>query len=413
MNEFQINDSMCPCCKKKFKSPIAMKNHIIKTEDEAHALLASVYNEAHLKCKEIVDTYIKYQQYFERDDTNKKEIILNKIEEDKKEQKEKEFNKKQEEKAQRKLEQLRKEGERLSQLEEMHNLKKKQESRMFKDLPEKDRPNALINEFYQMIHGQCFNYAIEVKLVKSLFTKNNFTVMQVRNVLKYMANMGYANLRSLNYVLNDACIFYENVKKIHQEGTIPFLIQYYYKSLKMKMNKKYFIKEIKALESSQRANDLTFEEMKNVIDGMIKEKIKVLLWFDGNVAKYRNYKKTLNPCRAYTDEREINEVVEQVKYGKMRLRDISKRIYEPCLKKLKEAYMSGDFDTKYTHFEWAFKIGLTLDSEMYAVGKQNQHNRKSRFEALFNQYADNASNIEKINRSKKCFDEWLTKQYTF
>jgi hypothetical protein len=408
MDEFQVNDSKCPCCNKEFKSSIAMKNHIVKMEDEQHQLLSSVYNEAHLKCKDIVSVYMKYKQYFEGEDVDKKILIMNKINEDETKKKEELFNKKQEEKAKRKLEKLKQDAERLAQLEEMRKLKKNQESRLFKDLPEKDRPKALVNEFYQTIHSQCFNYTIEIKLIKSLFTKNNFTVEQVRNVLKYMANMGYSNLRSVNYVLNDASIFYENVRKINQNGTIPFLIKYYYKSLKMKMNKKYFIKEVKALESSQRANNLTFEEMKNVIDGMIKEKIKVLLWFDGNVSKYRDYKNNINPCRGYTDEREINEVVEQVKHGKMRLRDISKRIYEPCLKKIKESYFSGDFDNRYTHFEWAFKIGLNLDSEMYRIGQESKRN--SRFEEILSKYSDNDSVIEKINRSKKCFDEWLTNQ---
>lgn len=416
MNE-KNDDSKCPCCGLEFKSAISMKNHIVKINDCKHKLLAFIYNELKIKCKDITVYYNGYKDYFDRvsDDTlSKMQIdLVEHIKQIEYAQKEKIKEEKDKLKKENELKKITEEAQRLKEIEEQRTLKNHIEKHFFDNLPVEDRPKALVTEFYNMINSQCFNYMLEIQLIRGLYLKNKFDTVTIRKILKYMANMGYSNLRSINYILNDVFMFYDNVSKIKQAGTIPYLIKYFYDSMKMKMNKKYFIKEVKAIESSMRANDLTIEQVKNIIDGMIKEKIKVLLWFDSKVSQYRDIKQQLNPCRGYSDEREIEEAIEEIKNGRMKLSDVSKRIYNQCMARLRQVYMEGSFDSKYTYFEWAFKVGLSLDKEMYALGQSKQKERQSRFETALQKYADNINVKNKIYSSKKHFEEWLIKQPAF
>lgn len=49
---------------------------------------------------------------------------------------------------------------------------------MFDSLPEADKPVNIVNEFYNMIHDKCYNYTIEVKLIKALYTQKNLMQKQ-------------------------------------------------------------------------------------------------------------------------------------------------------------------------------------------------------------------------------------------
>ena len=80
------NDSVCLLCGEQFKSAIAMKNHILKTEEPKHQLLSFVYKELKIKCKEINLYVDKYRDFFDKvtEDTlsMSKEALLNKIKKD-------------------------------------------------------------------------------------------------------------------------------------------------------------------------------------------------------------------------------------------------------------------------------------------------------------------------------------------
>ena len=55
----------CDFCGKEFKSAVSLKNHILKTDDSQHQLLAFIYNELKFKCKELNSYVEKYRDFFD------------------------------------------------------------------------------------------------------------------------------------------------------------------------------------------------------------------------------------------------------------------------------------------------------------------------------------------------------------
>jgi len=200
------------------------------------------------------------------------------------------------------------------------------------------------------------------------------------------------------------------MKQLNQKGTIPYLIQYYYDKMGMRKNVKLFLKEISKIHSSMIANDLTMEQVKNIIDGMIRKKVKVLLFFDTYVSEFSNQKQNEDPIHNYTKEREISENVNEIMNGKMTIDDVSDEIRTDCLSILKDKYMKGDFDKSYNYFEWAFKIHLPLDKEMYQYGVEHNKERKNRFDSWLEQINNSGSEKMKNSYEKTInnYNDWLS-----
>lgn len=397
---------ICPICGLECKSDITLKNHVLKMQDDQHIKLAYIYQTLKFKCKEIIPYYQQYNSIFDHD----KEYIVNTIQNDVQRKKEEEENKKRAAYEAKKLEQSKIEMERLRLKEELNALTHKRDVQFFQSMPVSDRPKALVNFFYSLINGQCMNYVIEIKLIKDLYLKSHLDTEQIKMVLKYMANMGYSNIRKINYVLNDALLFYEKAKQLDVPNTIPYLVKYYYHSLKMTMNKKLFVKEVLRLESAMRANNLSIEQIKNVLDGMIRRNIRVLMWFDNYVAEYANTQQNINPCITYSNEREINEVINELKEGKMKLVHVNKQIYDSVYKRVVKMYHDGTFSSRYNYLEWAFRVGLELNYDMYTYGKRHNNERSSLFSVAMVQYANNPDVLNKVIAVKQKYDEWLSQK---
>lgn len=414
-NDMAQNDSVCLLCGEQFKSAIAMKNHILKTEEPKHQLLSFVYKELKIKCKEINLYVDKYRDFFDKvtEDTlsMSKEALLNKIKTDIQLEKEKKLEEKNKEKEQRKLQRHMQDIQRLAELEEKRNIEKRLEKDLFNSMPLEDRPKSIVEEFYTMIHSRCYNYAIEVKLIKSLYTKQKLTSKQVHFVIEYMAKMGCQNLRSINFKLNEALDFKANMDLIKQEGTVPHLVKYFYKQSHMRMNVKTFMKEVNIIKSSMLANHLSIEQVKNVIDGMIKNKVTVLLWFDNYVSRFSNIEQTVDPIHTCTNTREIKMNVKEVVNGNMTVDKISKRIKKDCIKKIYEIFKEGKFNDKYNYLEWAYKINLPLNKEMVDYANEHNKERCSRFDIWGQKVVSSNSDVlkKKYENVINLYKDWLSK----
>lgn len=402
----------CDFCGKEFKSAVSLKNHILKTDDSQHQLLAFIYNELKFKCKELNSYVEKYRDFF---DTVTKESLpvserelLNKIKEDIQAEQKRKEEKKQQLKLQRHLSDLK----RLQELEEERSIRKRLEKDMFDSLPEADKPVNIVNEFYNMIHDKCYNYTIEVKLIKALYTQKKFDAETIHFIVKYMAKTGCSNLRSINYKINDALNFRESMKLIKTENTIPYLIKYYYKSLHMKMNVKTFMKELNKIKSSMLANNLTMQQVKNVLDGMISQNKRVLSWFDSYVSQYADKNVKENPIHVCTENREVDMNVHEILRGKMTLDKVSDRIKNQCIDKLKNVFMQGSFDNRYNYFEWAYKINLPLTKDMVTFANQHNNERNNRFQKWYESICLKHDDglMVKYNNTMKNYNLWLEKQ---
>lgn len=412
-----MNDSMCRLCGSEFKSAIVMKNHIIKETDCKHQLLAYIYTELHMPCKEINSYVDKYQQFFDETTeaslTADKENLLAKIQADIKTAKEEQEFAKRQEAEQRKLARHEADLRRLAELEEKRKIEKRLEKDQMESMNVEDRPKALVEEYHNMAQTKCYSYVVEIQIVKGLYTKYKLEPEVAHEVIKYMAKMGY-KLTNLNYKIDEAMEFVEAHKQMKEPNTIPYLIRYYYKQMGMKPNFKTFMSEHNRIKSSMLANNLTIEQVKNVIDGMIREKVNILAWFDSKVSRYANVQKKEDPIHNYSDEREIKENIQQILNGKLTVDKVNVNIRTKCVEILRQKYMHGDFDEKYNYFEWAFKIQLPLDKEMFTFGEQHKNERKNRFEQWHKQVmeANDEIYIRCYNSTMEKYNTWLSKYAT-
>lgn len=406
----------CGLCHKEFKSAVAMKNHICKESESRHELMAHVYNsDIKIKCGEINDYIVKYSEWFQRvNEINLEQTcvdFVDKIKEDiQKEKEEKEFQKA-EERRQREYQKQLEQMQRLKDLEEERKLRKKVESAHFKQMDEKDRPKALLDEYYTLTGGYCYQYMIEMQLVKGLYTKHNFDSETAHFIIRYMAKMRIP-LKNINYKLDDAMKFKKGLEDAKVEGTIPFLIKYFYQKTKQKRNNKLFVREIDRLESSQSSNDLTYEQLKRVLDGMIAKGEKNIAFFDTYVSQFA-FKQAESadndPVHNFTDEREVKENVKQIVLGNLTLDDVNFNIRQQCAAKLKQIYLQGKFNNNYNYFEWAYKAKLPLDKELYSFGMEHSEERNSRFKTWYlkAKMSGNAIMFEKYQKAKQKFDNWV------
>ena len=403
--------SVCRICNQEFKSDIALKNHILKETDCKHRLIAYAYQNAKIKCKEINAYIEKYQDFFDavNDEfctATQKELVQKILDDIQAEKQEREFQKRQE-KEKARMEKHFRDMQRLAEIEEKHNIERELEAELMNSIAKEHRPKALLRMFYDMIDSKCYNYPIEMSLLRQLYTKHKLTEDKAVFVVKYMAKMGFANLRSINYHLQEALECQKNMKLISTPNTIPYMIKYFYTSMKIPMNLKIFMREVRKIHSTILTNKLSMEQVKNVIDGMVERKVKVLLWFDSYVNEYAY--KTKSPIHDYTKEREIAENVEEIMSGRMTVDNVSKEIRSECIKFLRDKYMSGAFDGDYNYFEWAFKIKLPLDKEMIAHGKKHNQERKNRFQEWHRQLLEKGNEQMLLNYDSTMvkFNQWI------
>jgi len=410
-------NSVCSLCEQEFKSVIAMKNHICKEEDCKHKLMAYVYKSENvkIKCGEINSYIEKYKDFFYKVTEDNLETmqksLVEKILADIREEKENKRLEKLEEKRQKELQKQLDNIQRLKELEEERNLRKSVEQAQFKKMNKEDRPKSLLDEYYDLVQSNCYQYMVEIQLVKGLYTKYNFNAETAHFIIRYLAKMRIP-LKNINYKIEEALKFKQGLEDSKIEGTIPFLIKYFYQKTKQKRNNKLFVREIDRLTSSQEVNGLTYEQIKNVLDGMIKKDVKNLAFFDSYVSEFANSKiLTEDPIHNFTDEREIKENVKQILKGNLTLDDVNKKIHNQCAQILRNIYLKGEFNSNYNYFEWAYKVKLPLDKELYAFGQKHRSERNDRFVNWYNQilqHSNNADLLKRYQQAKLKFNNWLS-----
>lgn len=403
--------SVCKICSQEFKSDIALKNHMIKETDCKHQLAAYMYKNAKIKCKDINAYIDKYKDFFDAVNDEflsaTQEELVQKIKDDVlTEKRERDFQKRQE-KEQERIEKHMRDMQRLAEIEEKHAIERELEDEIMKSISKGHRPKALLKMFYDMIDSKSYNYVIEISLLRQLYTKYKLSEEKAVFVVKYMAKMGYANLRSINYHLQEALECQKYMKLINKPNTIPYMIKYFYSSFGMPMNFKIFMREVRRIHSAILTNKLSMEQVKNVLDGMVSKDKKTLMWFDSYINEYAY--KSKSPIHNYTKEREIFENVNEVMNGKMTVDDIGKDIRSDCISILKDKYMSGAFNSEYNYFEWAFKIKLPLDKEMLEYGKKHNHERNNRFQEWHRKLVENGDKqlLSNYDNTIVKFNQWI------
>jgi len=187
-------DSVCRLCNHESKSAIVLKNHVVKSDDAKHKLLAFAYSNLRLKCKELNDFVDKYKKYFDKvTEENvikmQEKLVTDITENAAKEKAEREMIKRQE-KERIRLQRHYEDMKRLAEIEEKHQIEERLYEDFYRDLDTDYRPKALLKKFYKAIDSKCFNYPMETNLIKELYTKHKLQPEQVDFIVTYMSKMG-------------------------------------------------------------------------------------------------------------------------------------------------------------------------------------------------------------------------------
>ena len=103
----------------------------------------------------------------------------------------------------------------------------------------------------------------------------------------------------------------------------------------------------------------------------------------------------------------MQSIKNQLMEGKLTLRKVSSIHRNKATEIAKEIFRNGEFALKYNHYEWAWKIGLELDEEMYVIALNNAHTRESLLDKFLKNPALDSAKRQAIMELKNKFNIWL------
>lgn len=229
----------------------------------------------------------------------------------------------------------------------------------------------LVRYFYTIVGDSCKNWAKECTQVKNLI-KSGCTVEDVKLTMDYLAKQGNFDLRFLNRSVTDAKLFYSYINDLNKNGTEAYLVNYFYSKLNVKVNEQTLINDVRKIKQTINSGS-SYEETKRILDYMVSAKCTNIN-FIGNMKTQAllkmsnvNYGNN-NPC--FNDRTEYDIIRESLINGNY---NIKKEIDQNKSSKLKEIakdiFEKQEYSKKYNPFEWAYKIGLELDKDMYDLAK--------------------------------------------
>ena len=411
----KIPGTPCPLCGEDCgSSAIKFKNHVFKNCDDEHQLLINIYEAGGVKVADLRQQVVVYADAFLalRDGgpnlaEEARQCIYEKILADKAAAK---LQAKAERDAARQAERQAKieaDAAEYERIKSERALQQRVEERMFANLAPNDKPVELLNYFYKMVNRRCFNYAIEVKLVKGLYTKTGLSPDEIRDVLRYMAIMGYVDIKRVNYIVSDAMLFCEKERELTVDGTVPNLVKHFYELRGLKPNPSTFIKEVWSIESTMTDNKLTIDQAKSIVEKMARENGAALTWFPQRVARYAS-KTSVNTdaCVNYTVDREVREAVENIIVGRIKLSDVGRGVYSAVVDQLTTAITTGNFDKRYNFSEFVYKTGAPVSQELYSFLVANDGRRDSWFSQALSHVADESKRV-KIYEMQAKYVKWL------
>lgn len=419
--EGMVNEEMedtkkivCPICDREMKSVRSFNLHLSKIKDAQHYTLNELRRAKRTPDYEI--TMMLYQKHKEMIDSlkgvSKEEVTSNEPQflKEEKEVIEKEFEKPKARK--------NKDDEECHGFENVASIKK---------APQEDTAPGLLKYFYSLNEQRSPNWAKESKQIKILLTHKEqpLTPEQIRIVLRYMARKGNVDIRFLNTSVNEALLENKLLQDIDKEETPSYLVKYFYKGFNMEINLQTFVRDVQKIKETMNSG-LNYEQTKIVIDYMIETNCKILNFIGSKrndaLSKYGSNNKGVNIANqginnfnnnpSFFDQDFLNILKDEISGGRTRLSKVEDEYKEEAEKIAKELFIRRKFTTKFTGFEWAWRVGLQLDKRMYDLACKELHKQT---------YLDYAINSGKLRpdqeksyiQLKQKYETWLEKQHDF
>ena len=365
---------LCPICQRTFLDQRSLGVHISKSKDMKHKLLNNLKKQTNTPGKDLVKLYKEYESDFkDLDSTNSKNSIA--------------FN---------------------DQDDSFNIIVKDTKAKPEKQKKEKTNSLEFVKYFYNKVNGKCTNYSKECTQVKNAL-KKGYTADQIKITMDYLARKGNIDLRFFNRSIEEALMEHKCLNEINIEGTEAYLVKMYYNGLGLPLNMQTFTRDVQRIRETINTG-LSYEQTKIVIQYMVDIKCPTLNFIGSKSTEALTKHSKVNagrnnPC--FYDREEMQSIKNQLMEGKLTLRKVSSIHRNKATEIAKEIFRNGEFALKYNHYEWAWKIGLELDEEMYVIALNNAHTRESLLDKFLKNPALDSAKRQAIMELKNKFNIWL------
>lgn len=421
----------CPICKKEFKTARSLGMHLGKSLDDNHVKFNELRKQHQTPYSKFQELYEQYKELFVDND---EEVI------------DKNQNVKTnhymnipceckiscEECYKNWFEEFYKECERPRKkafIEEFNLNSNNKEQNTSNKQKQKKRVNhdpnsapGLLKVFYDLTGTTSPNWVKECAQIKNQL-KKGLTPEQIKIVFKHMARKGHIDLRFFSTSINDALLEHRYLQEMEQEGTAAYLVKYFYNGHGLDINLQTFVKEVQKIQETLNSG-LSYEETKIVLDYMIEQKCTIINFIASKrteaLAKYRsklskqnnqlNKEHTFRNNPSFFDQDEFNIIKDDLIGGRIRINKIKPEYQRKAIEFCKEIFKQKKISSRYTLFEWAWRIGLDLDYEMYKLGLEETKETYLDF-ALRNSEQLPEEKVQILHKLKASFEKWLEDQH--
>lgn len=259
--------------------------------------------------------------------------------------------------------------EQLLQITELHAKEMKRYKKELTRTKEEKELNSssyrLVRYYYDLIHSKCTCWHKETAIIKS-HLKRDMNCGEVIEVLRYMANKGYTDLRFFGTSINYALILAKCRREINTEGTEAFLIKFYHKSLGLKMTDRIVLSAYRKITELKRGG-YSYSEIKTIIEYMIEKRCTN---FNFIVTMANDALKNSKSKDSMAEKYDLNELVRRtlnnsLEYGYIVLEGQGLNYMEKrILLELKEDLLLGKVELTRVNKDYK-NVAIALAKEIY------------------------------------------------
>lgn len=293
--------------------------------------------------------------------------------------------------------------------------------------PSPDTAPGLVKYFYDLTGGMSPNWSKESKQIKNLLTSKNkpLTPDEVRIVLSHMVRKSHADLRFLGTSVNDALLEQKYIQEMEQEGTAAYLVKKFYSGHSLSVNIQTLIRDVQRIQETINSG-LGYEDTNLVIEYMIETKCTTINFIGSKrneallikknsqqmvktASKNTNNSIKQNP--SFYDQDDLTIFRDELLGGRLHIKKVPVEQKSAVADIAKQIFKENRFNQRFTSFEWAWRVGLILDEEMYNIALNRPTKQTSLQNSMANSSRLSEDKLNILHQLNMKFETWLQKQH--
>jgi len=435
VNEVTEDKIYCPICNRDFLDNRSLSFHISKTSDSKHILLNNLKKQTKCKSENLCQLYLEYKEDFDDLVEEEKMIIsdeylkikcddclmtckechrnwkldyYNNCNHERKTAFIKEYNIKDDE--------VKKIIEIVNDIKKTKDIiVNKEDFEIIKSISKgnfsSDTAPGLVRYFYNLTNGTSPNWSKESTQVK-LELKKGVTPEQIRIVMDYLYRKGNLDLRFFNRSVIEALFEKQCLSDSLKEGTEAYLVKLYYDGMKQPLNMQTLIRDVQRIKETMNSGH-NYEQAKIIIEYMVKTKCPTLNFIGSKCTEALTQINKINAMQnnpSFFDRDDLVIIKNDLINGRIRLNKVPDKFKIDAQLIAEKIFKESLFTDKFTHFEWAWRVDLNLNKEMYQFAFDAQKNKESQLNIILKDQTLTIENRQKILMIKEKFENWLNLQ---